>query len=664
MAEWIWYPGEFEHKYVCEVNMRKYKRNHVTMPIWKVAPLYPYVKFEKTFILKEDEEFTVFTDGICTLESNGRNRFVRQAGNKYLLKAGEHRLAVSVYADPGKICTVFIDSKTIVTDSTWECSLMDGILRPVDCCGFSQAENTPNAYKLPLVRRDYVKKTQEKEFILYDFGKETFGYLCFQNPNGKGKLKIYYGESEDEARDFDFCELLDELSLENGNDRTQLTKAFRYVAVQKTDGADYDDIHMLYEYRPFEKCAYLKTQDELLQKIWDTSIYTLDLNRREFFLDGIKRDRWVWSGDATQAYLMNWYSFFDEDVARKTQVALAGKEEITQHLNTIVDYTLYWLISFRDHYRYTGDKRFITMWYDRFCQLADYVLSCADEKYRIQKRKKDWVFIDWGKGLTKDSDSYSFLQILLCHAMRGASEVAQIVGDAQNQARFAGIAQSVYQDLQENYYDHELGAFIYSIKDGKPDRVVLRQPNIMAIFYGVATKQQGAAICESVLLNESIPALETPYMRFYELSALCMLGKHSLVYDEIKSYWGGMLNEGATSFWELYRPEEKGPERYAMYNYKYGKSLCHAWGASPLWLIGRYFLGLEPAEDGYRKFKMKPCLEVFKDLEVKFYTAQGAVTVNYNKKRISIFAENCEGTVEIGDKSYCVAKNAILDLKL
>ena len=239
----------------------------------------------------------------------------------------------------------------------------------------------------------------------------------------------------------------------------------------------------------FEKCAYLKTQDELLQKIWDTSIYTLDLNRREFFLDGIKRDRWVWSGDATQAYLMNWYSFFDEDVARKTQVALAGKEEITQHLNTIVDYTLYWLISFRDHYRYTGDKRFITMWYDRFCQLADYVLSCADEKYRIQKRKKDWVFIDWGKGLTKDSDSYSFLQILLCHAMRGASEVAQIVGDAQNHARFAEIARSVYQDLQENYYDNEHGAFIYSIKGGKPDGVVLRQPNIMAIFYGVATKQ-------------------------------------------------------------------------------------------------------------------------------------------------------------------------------
>ncbi|MEG0529329.1 MAG: hypothetical protein RR578_03250, partial [Bacilli bacterium] len=31
-------------------------------------------------------------------------------------------------------------------------------------------------------------------------------------------------------------------------------------------------------------------------------------------LDGIKRDRWAWSGDALQSYWMNFYTFFDEDV--------------------------------------------------------------------------------------------------------------------------------------------------------------------------------------------------------------------------------------------------------------------------------------------------------------------------------------------------------------
>ena len=45
-------------------------------------------------------------------------------------------------------------------------------------------------------------------------------------------------------------------------------------------------------------------------------------------------------------------------------------------------------------------------------------------------------------------------------------------------------------------------------------------------------------------------------MRFYELEALCALGEQESVMKEMKAYWGGMLKEGATSFWEKYNPEE------------------------------------------------------------------------------------------------------------
>ncbi len=48
-------------------------------------------------------------------------------------------------------------------------------------------------------------------------------------------------------------------------------------------------------------------------------------------------------------------------------------------------------------------------------------------------------------------------------------------------------------------------------------------------------------------------------MRFYELEALCALGEQDAVMKEMKAYWGGMLKEGATSFWEknitLKKPE-------------------------------------------------------------------------------------------------------------
>ena len=63
------------------------------------------------------------------------------------------------------------------------------------------------------------------------------------------------------------------------------------------------------------------------------------LTTREFFIDGIKRDRWVWSGDAIQSYLMNYYLFFDNETVKRTIWLLRGKDPVTSHSNTTVSYT-------------------------------------------------------------------------------------------------------------------------------------------------------------------------------------------------------------------------------------------------------------------------------------------------------------------------------------
>ena len=95
-------------------------------------------------------------------------------------------------------------------------------------------------------------------------------------------------------------------------------------------------------------------------------------------------------------------------------------------------------------------------------------------------------------------------------------------------------------------------------------------------------------------------------MRFYELEALCAMGEQNYVLKEMKDYWGGMLKLGATSFWEEYNPAKKGAEHYAMYGREFGKSLCHAWGASPIYLLGKYYLGVKPTSAGYATYIVEP----------------------------------------------------------
>ena len=55
-------------------------------------------------------------------------------------------------------------------------------------------------------------------------------------------------------------------------------------------------------------------------------IHILALTSREFVIDGIKRDRWVWAGDTFQSELMSFYSFFDKETMKRTIGALLGKD--------------------------------------------------------------------------------------------------------------------------------------------------------------------------------------------------------------------------------------------------------------------------------------------------------------------------------------------------
>lgn len=136
-------------------------------------------------------------------------------------------------------------------------------------------------------------------------------------------------------------------------------------------------------------------------------------------------------------------------------------------------------------------------------------------------------------------------------------------------------------------------------------------------------------------------------MRFYELAALCEIGKHDYVLDEIKSYWGGMLKEGATSFWEVYNPDEKGSQHTAMYGRPFGRSFCHSWGASPLFLLGRYFAGVRPTKAGYSEYEAAPELSKLGWFEASVPTPFGEIKISMDKNSVEIKSDGGIGTLRL-----------------
>ena len=162
-------------------------------------------------------------------------------------------------------------------------------------------------------------------------------------------------------------------------------------------------------------------------------------------------------------------------------------------------------------------------------------------------------------------------------------------------------------------------------------------------------------------MNKNIPAISTPYMRFYELEALCKLGEQKYVMNEMKEYWGGMINLGATTFWEKYNPENKGLEHYSMYGRPFGKSLCHAWGASPIYLLGKYYVGVTPVQPGYKQFEVKPVLGGLEWFESSVPTPNGDIKVYMDKNKISITATEGNGTLVFKSKSAPKANIGVVE---
>ena len=95
-------------------------------------------------------------------------------------------------------------------------------------------------------------------------------------------------------------------------------------------------------------------------------------------------------------------------------------------------------------------------------------------------------------------------------------------------------------------------------------------------------------------------------MRYFENAAYCRAGLPELMLEEVTRYWGGMIKEGATTFWEAYDATQTGDDRYAFYGRPFGKSLCHAWASGPLALFSSDLFGLKPVEPGWKTFTFAP----------------------------------------------------------
>jgi alpha-L-rhamnosidase len=274
----------------------------------------------------------------------------------------------------------------------------------------------------------------------------------------------------------------------------------------------------------------------------------------------------------------------------------------------------------------------------------EYCLGRRNKDGLMEGLPGDWIFIDWADKLSKKGE-VSFEQLLLCRSLETMALCAGIANDNEGAGRYKQLSGDLKKKLFDIYWNETKQALVHSRVDGKQTENVTRYANMFSIFFDYFNESQKQAVKKSVLLNDNIQKITTPYMRFYELEALCAMGEQNYVLKEMKDYWGGMLKLGATSFWEEYNPSKKGAEHLAMYGREFGKSLCHAWGASPIYLLGKYYIGVKPTSPGYDTYLIEPSLGGLDWMEGRVPTPKGAVLVTCSTSEMHITTAAGTGTL-------------------
>lgn len=643
-AKWIWYPGDFELYHSMLLHARREDQGREFPAFWRIKrPEYGCV-FSKKVRLANEVRLKIVTYGKGLVRVDGGCPGL--VNQELVIPAGEHTVSVDI-SSLEAFPSIFIDSPALKTDETWFVHCFDKMEKPAACePAYLFAEDDPTVF--PFSYRELVPVSIEKldGGTLYDFGEECFGSVTVMRTADMGDITLIYGESREEALDYDNAiirEVLWGAHADAGLKRPPRAFRYLYVKAQAGDPA----VNAKLEYLPIEDIASFTCDDDVMPAIWDMCVRTIHLNSREFYMDGIKRDRWVWSGDAYQSFIVNRYLYAEPGIVRRTIRAMLGKPPYTQHINTINDYSFYVFLALWEHYYATADRDFVASVWDDLKALYDFITSRLDrDSGYVVYRPGDWIFIDWAD--IDKSGPVCGEQILLWQTYTVMSHLARLV--EEDGSMYKESAEKLKSRIMRDFWDEERGGFLDCC--GSEKRHITRHANIFAILYDFVDEDRAKRIHKSILCSDAAEPITTPYFKFFELMVLAKMREMESVQDYIDSYWGGMAELGATTVWERFDPRESGIQHYGMYGQKFGRSLCHAWGSGPIALLGMYCAGVTPTSVGGETFLVKPDPGRYRSFSATVPIGSGKVQVSYKDGALEVLSDVSGGTLLWKGREY------------
>ncbi len=488
-----------------------------------------------------------------------------------------------------------------------------------------------------------IKNTEtDTSSILLDYGKELHGGLQLVMGGSSRRepslVRIRFGESVGEANSTTYnSDWLMGFSTDDHAKRDIVMEiprsglieigntGFRFVRIdllQPNTTINLKEARAILRYRDIPYLGSFKSSNPRLDSIWITGAYTTHLNMQEFLWDGIKRDRLVWLGDFHPELKTITKVFGYNEVVPKSLDLACEQYPLPQWMNGMSSYSMWYLIIHRDWYMQNGDLDFLKKHKDYIVGLIDLIDSKIAEDGT--ENLSPFRFLDWPSTPNKEGVEAGY-RALLVWALKDAEQLCEILGEKKT----ANTCTLAIEKLNKKVKDHN----------------ELKQAAALMSVAGILEPEKA---CKEVIAVDGAKRFSTFY-GLYMLDALSMADRYQDALNIISDYWGGMLDMGATTFWEDFniewkensaRLDEFTPEGmndihgdFGDYCYpSYRHSFCHGWSSGVTAWLTENVLGIQIVEPGCKTLKIEPHLGKLEWVEGTFPTPEGVVTVKHTKQ--------------------------------
>jgi len=479
--------------------------------------------------------------------------------------------------------------------------------------------------------------TNETAGVLLDFGVEIQGYVEIFTPMEDNRppapVRVRLGESVSEA----MSETGDKNSQNDHAVRDQEDSlpwcgkkivgpsGFRFARIDAIDPShpiSIAEVRAVLQLRDVPHVGSFRCNDERLNRIWQVGAYTVHLNMQEYLWDGIKRDRLVWLGDMhPEVSTINAVFGFNAVVPRSLDL-IRELTPPTDWMNGISSYSMWWVLIQEDMWMHHGNRAYLEAQRDYLAkllrQLATFVGTNGSEQLDGMR------FLDWPTFENKAA-VHEGLQAMLTMTMESGARLTTALSDE--------ATAKLCRDTATKLGQH------------KPESSGRKSP---AALLALAGAQSPREVADKVLKVNGPSDLSTFY-GFYVLQALAKSGDANTALDFISTYWGGMLDNGATTFWEDFdlawtnhaaRIDELVPPGKKDIHGDYGAhcyigfrhSLCHGWASGPTAWLSQQVLGVAPLEPGFKRVRIVPQLGRLQWAEGSYPTPLGPIKVRHERQ--------------------------------